>query len=86
MMKAALGIFMTAMSLWPFASCSEKTGGDSPTTEEQVAVQPRIDKEGPKSVLILSSSPRRGGMATTSAVIIMTLSDLTAPQRSRSVV
>lgn len=46
-------------------SCGENTQGNSPqgTAQEMelIKIQPRVETQGPKSVLILSSSPRRGG-------------------------
>lgn len=47
-----------------FMGCGEKNkdaAASEPQKEKAIMVQPRVEKEGPKSVLILSSSPRRGG-------------------------
>lgn len=65
-MKAYIYIMvMAAMSLFTggLTSCSgANTVGEQETAE--TAPQPKI-KEGPKSVLIISSSPRRGGNSET---------------------
>lgn len=44
---------------------SENKQEDAPAKTMKFQIQPRVDKDGPKSVLILSSSPRRGGNSET---------------------
>ena len=54
----------TIVFVLTFTACGEKNK-DAVTSEtpkeKAIMIQPRVEKEGPKSVLILSSSPRRGG-------------------------
>lgn len=64
-MKKILSAICTVILTLSVTSCGEKTQENSQqaTVQEMelIKIQPRVEKTGPKSVLILSSSPRRGG-------------------------
>lgn len=59
-MKRITYLFAAAVMALALASCGEKAAESQARVEETPVVQPKI-KAGPKKVLILSSSPRRGG-------------------------
>lgn len=63
-MKRIFFAIYTAILAMAFTACSEKNKDASAPgrqSESTIMTQPRIEKNRPKSVLILSSSPRRGG-------------------------
>lgn len=62
-MKRYIQLFIVAVLSIAATSCG-KTAETVPQTVEETATQPQI-KEGSKKVLILSSSPRRGGNSET---------------------
>lgn len=63
-MKHIFLAICTAVLSMTFVGCGEKNkdaAASEAQKEKAIMVQPRVEKEGSKSVLILSSSPRRGG-------------------------
>ena len=63
MKNVFLAIFAVVFAMI-FTACGEKnkdTVASEAPEGKAIMTQPRVEKDGPKSVLILSSSPRRGG-------------------------
>ncbi len=64
MNKYVSGAFALMFAAMSVSSCSCGASGDTAAVEDTPTVTPKI-KDGSKSVLILSSSPRRGGNSET---------------------
>lgn len=64
-MKNAIFTIFIAIFTMAMTSCGEKKQENGQQSVEQemrnIKIQPKVEKNGPKKVLILSSSPRRGG-------------------------